>query len=383
MKSYWVVRALPASALVVAMGLATGCSAKDKLTDCDIGAKIDAFSDSINGLVTVSADMRMTLVTACSKITGGSFTKTEATDMDVKTACDKASAEIKANFSGKASVELVPGKCEINAQAQLDCEGSCDVNATCDPGSIEARCTEGQLSVECKGECTGELTCEGSANLAVECEAQCNGTCSGSCSGTCNGTCSGTCDVKNADGSCAGKCTGTCEGSCSASCSGTCKGSCTYDANATATCDATARCKGTCSVEGTAPKCEAELREPSCEADADCQAACKGQASFKADCTPPTIVIKGSVDADFAARVEANLPAIVEVSYQAELAAKAAGDVSSKGQAVLSAAADVPACALKVAGQIGGQFRAAADAALSVQASVTVSASVSGSATTG
>ena len=134
---------------------------------------------------------------------------------------------------------------------------------------------------------------------------------------------------------------------------------------------------------GTAPKCEAELREPSCEADADCQAACKGEASFKAECTPPTIVFKGSVDADFAANLEANLPAIVEVSYQAQLAAEAAGDVSTNGQKVLSAAADVPACALQVAGQIGAQFRAAADAAVSVQASVSVSASVSGSATAG
>src|SRR6188768_637468 len=106
MKSHWVVRALPASALVMAMGLASGCSAKDKLTDCDIGAKIDAFGASIDALIDVSAEMRLKLVTACTKITGGSFTKTAATDEEVKTACDAASAEIKANLSGKATVEL-------------------------------------------------------------------------------------------------------------------------------------------------------------------------------------------------------------------------------------------------------------------------------------
>ncbi|HWA75183.1 MAG TPA: hypothetical protein VG937_22755 [Polyangiaceae bacterium] len=380
MKTLWAVKALPAGALALSVGLAAvGCSDASKLSDCDLQAKIDALGTASADLATVAGSMKAKLVVACSKI-AGTTAPASPTDDDVTTACNAASAKIDANLTAAATITVVPGKCEVAAQAQLNCEASCQVDASCKGGDITARCEPGKLSVECSGSCEGSLSCEASANASVECEGACNGTCSGTCEGTCNGTCTGTCSVKNADGSCAGSCTGTCEGTCSASCKGSCKGSCTYEANATAMCDATARCQGTCTGEAKAPKCEAELTPPECQVDADCQAGCSGQASLKAECTPPTVVISGVADADFAATLTANLPTVLEVAAQGELVVDAAGDVVQAAGNLVAEIPSAPTCVAQFTGKLKAQIEGAVEASASVNVSVMASAKVSTSA---
>lgn len=382
MKTLWAVKALPAAALALSVGLsAPGCSDATKLGDCDLQAKIDALGAASADLATVAGSMSGKLAVACAKIAGHTA-PTSPTDDDVTTECDAASAAIEANLTASATITIVPGKCEVAAQAQLNCEASCQVDASCMGGELTARCDPGDLSVECSGSCEGTLTCEASASASVECEGSCNGTCSGTCEGTCNGTCDGTCSAMDGNGKCAGTCSGTCEGTCSASCKGSCEGSCKYDANATVECDATARCQGMCSVTGTAPKCEAELKPPTCEVDADCQAGCSGQASLKAECTPPTVVIEGVADADFAATLTANLPVVLEVAAQGELVVKAAGGVVTAAGHLVAEIPSAPTCVAQFTGKLKAQIEGAVEASASVNVSVMASAKVSGSAST-
>jgi hypothetical protein len=391
MKTLWAYGALPAGLLVLTLGFAAGCSSTDSLTSCDIQAKVDALGTAATELDAAAASMRVKLATACSKISGGTFSGSTATDDDVTTNCDKASADIKAKFkaAGSVTVNVVPGKCEVDASAQLNCEAKCDVSGKCDPGMLDitARCDPGDLSVVCSGECSGTLECEASASAAVSCEGSCNGSCEGSCEGTCAGDCDGTCTVKDADGKCAGECKGTCKGTCGVTCSGKCQGSCTAEASADAKCEGTARCKGECSVKGTAPKCEGELKAvpPSCDIDADCEAGCSGQASLKAECTPPQVVISvdGDIDAEFLANVQENLPVVLQVGAQAELAANAAGDVGEATGKLVAEIAKLPACVAKVGADLTAKLSGSVKAAASVSVSVMASASVSGSATAG
>ena len=380
MKTLWASKALPASVLALSVGFAAGgCSDTDKLGDCSLQAKIDALGTASADLATVAASMQNKLVVACSKIAGAPA-PSYPTDDDVTELCEAASAEIKANLTAAATITVVPGKCEVAAEAQLNCEAKCQVEASCEGGDVTARCEPGKLSVECGGSCEGSLTCEASANASVECEGACNGTCSGTCEGTCNGTCDGTCSVKGADGKCAGTCSGTCEGTCSASCKGSCKGSCTYDANATVECDATARCQGKCTGEAKAPKCEAELTPPKCEVDGDCQAGCSGQANLKAECTPPTIVISGVADADFAATLTANLPAVIEVWNQSKLVVESTEALITATGNLVAEIPSAPVCVARFTGDLKAQIEGAVEASASVNVSFMASAKVSGSA---
>ena len=310
-----VLRVLGPGALVaLAAATSPGCSAKDAVGgNCEIQATIDSVGAAATKLNATAASVKASLITACAAI-AGETAPAAPTDDDVTTICGHASAAINAALVGGVALSVVPGECHVNASAQLDCEASCQVDASCQGGTIEARCTPGELSVECNGSCEGTLTCEASAGASVACEGTCSAECTGTCSGVCNGTCSGTCSATAADGTtCAGQCDGTCTGSCSATCNGTCSGSCEYTATATATCDSTIRCKGTCTGTASAPECEATLTEPTCQMDADCKSGCEGQANIDAECTPPQIVITGSMDATFAATLQANLPAILQI----------------------------------------------------------------------
>src|SRR5690606_7057546 len=97
------------------------------------------------------------------------------------------------------SIAIAPPSRTIDSQAQRDCEASCDVSGSCEPGSIEARCEPGELSVVCDGGCKVGAYCEASAGATVTCEGRCEGVCEGECSGStndageCEGTCSGQC----------------------------------------------------------------------------------------------------------------------------------------------------------------------------------------------
>lgn len=200
--------------------------------------------------------------------------------------CEAAAARITA-ISANVTVTYQPAQCTFSAEVQASCEAECDINAECTPGSVEARCTGGELTVKCMGECSG--SCDGSANVAVSC----NGTCSGDCAGECDGT------AQNG-------------GSCSGVCNGQCRGSCEIDAGATASCEG--ECRGSCTGTATAPKCTAELDPPECELEGDCQASCDASASAKAECTPPAVSVDG--DAGFELQVavlEKYLPEIIVI----------------------------------------------------------------------
>ncbi|MBL8739783.1 MAG: hypothetical protein JNK04_01780 [Myxococcales bacterium] len=188
--------------------------------------------------------------------------------------CDKAAtvvASVKAQ--GSIQIDYQEPQCSFSVEASAGCEAHCDVSGSCDPGSVEVRCTGGELSVKCEGELSCHGKCEGSANVAV--------SCSGACSGECNGTCDGT---ASNGASCAGQCEGECRGSCDVSggagveCEGECVGE--------------AACSGT----ATAPKCTGQVDPPSCDIDADCQASCDASASAKAECTPPAVTITGAAE---------------------------------------------------------------------------------------
>jgi hypothetical protein len=252
-----------------------------------------------------------------------------------------AITDVKA--AANITIEFQPAQCTFSAEVQAGCEANCQVDASCDPGTLEARCTGGEISGKCEATCTG--SCEGSASVAVSCEGTCSGECEGTCSGTQNGS------------QCDGTCTGGCRGSCSAtppmvSCEG--------------------ECRGGCSVDFVAPKCTAKLDPPSCEVDADCSASCDASASAKAECTPPAVSVEGS--AMFATQIgvlKKYLPEIILIGQaRAEILLESAGavvDAAANIEGDLTAEAAL--CIIPAAGAI-------ADTAVSLDVSLQASGDV-------
>lgn len=286
--------------------------------------------------------------------------------------CDlavSAIGQIKAQASLSISVQAP--KCTVDVSVQAGCEGKCQVDASCDPGSVEARCTGGEISGKCSGQCSGK--CEGSANVSVDCQAACEGTCTGTCSGTCNGKCTANGSTTEVNG----MCMGTCEGTCSANCQGSCRGTCEIGAGAMAECKG--ECTGSCDVQMTAPKCTAEIEPPSCEASAECKASCKASASAKAECTPPTVAIVATGGADIKAKVavlEKWLPQIFLIAEaRAELLvanAQAMFDVAGNLDASLEGDGKAIFCIVPA-------LAAIEQAVVNIEASATASISVAGS----
>ena len=352
----------------------------------EISARVTALQDSSAALTAVAGNIKTDVISACAQI-AGMTAPADPTDQQITETCNAAKAKIDAAFNANVSVVIVPPQCTVDAQAQLNCEADCyaEADVSCDPGELEARCDPGELSVSCEGKCDVNAYCEGSATVAVDCQAKCEGSCTGTCTGKCEGTCQGTCSAMNADGSCAGTCTGECKGSCDANCMGSCNGSCQVKAEGGVSCGANARCKGGCTGTATAPKCEANLKPPSCQgqASAQCNADCEGSASLKATCTDPSVDIVGNVDATLETNLKAALPKLIKVTGQGDLALKAVGNI---GKGFADVAADVGACTLQI-GAAAAQFTAAATATAKASASVSVSfeasASVTGSATSG
>ena len=347
----------------------------------EIGARVSALSDSAAALEDVAASIKVDVVGACARIAGMAAPGgTAPTDDQVTTTCNAATAKINAAITGDIRVTVVPPVCTVDAEAQFDCEASCyaEAEVECDPGEVDVRCDPGELSVTCNGTCEVGASCQGSAELAVDCEGKCEGTCSGTCEGKCDGECS---VALGADGSCSG----TCNGNCSAKCDGECKGSCEITATGGVQCEAGARCKGGCDGTATAPKCEANLKPPACEASAnvDCSADCKGSASLNAQCTPASIEVVGNLDGTLEADLKAALPVLLGVTAKAELAGSTVADI---GRNMGQVSTSFGSCALEL-GAVAGQFTAAASASVKAAASVSVSveasASVSGSATAG
>jgi hypothetical protein len=263
----------------------------------EFGLALQAIGDFSAAATAITTDLGV----ACRGIAvdlGEPETSVTATDPNeaTKAWCSVAVTAIgKLKAQAQLSIKVQPAKCTIDVSVQGGCEGSCQADASCDPGSIEARCTGGEISGKCDAACSGK--CEGSASVAVDCNAACEGTCTGTCSGTCEGKCDG---VATPAGGMA-NCMGTCEGTCSASCQGSCRGSCDVSAMGGASCNG--ECRGSCSVEMKAPKCTAEIDPPSCEASAECKASCKASASAKAECTPPSVAIEASGSADIQGKI--------------------------------------------------------------------------------
>lgn len=234
-----------------------------------------------------------------------SVTATESQEF-TKQWCAKAVAQI-ATIKADLTIAYQPAECSFSAEVQASCEGKCQVDASCDPGSVEARCSGGEVTVKCEGSCSG--SCSGSANVAVSCEGECSGACEGTCMGTQNGS------------QCQGTCNGKCRGECSVtppnvSCEGECHGSCTGTA--------------------TAPKCTAKLDPPMCEADVDCRASCDASASAKAECTPPAVTVEGSANLSLKiAALKKYLPEIILIGE------KRAPILSASAEGVISASANI------------------------------------------
>jgi len=259
--------------------------------------------------------------------------------------CQKAVDQI-ATFKGNITITYQEPQCSFSAEVQAGCEGHCDVSGSCDPGTVDVRCTGGELTVKCEGSCSGH--CDGSANVAVNCE----GACSGSCEGQCDGTAS--------------------SGSCAGTCSGKCRGSCEITGGAMLDCDG--ECRGSCMGTATAPKCTGELDPPSCDLDADCEASCKASASAKAECTPPAVEIEG--DASFAAQIavlKKYLPGIITIGEaRADILltnAQAMVSVSGNLSAALSGDGKAVFCIIPAAASI-------ADAVDNINVSLTASGAV-------
>jgi hypothetical protein len=381
-----------------------------------INGKVKAFVQAASDLQTIATKMETDVLAACIAIdtdlgVTDTWSAKSSKDDQLTEACNQASTKINAILQAGVAAQVTcglsmsGGECTVDAQAQVNCEGQCKADVSCQEPDITVRCSPGDLSVQCSGNCTANATCEGSATAKANCQGTCSADCSGecdvtaqapsvNCQGTCSGKCTGTCDGNSASGvACAGVCKGKCDANCTytggvqahceGSCKGTCTGDCKIDANAKVQCGGNVSCKGGCDVQGTAPKCEGKLTPPKCQGDANCQASCSSSAQASAKCTAPTVALEcqGTVSSDLQkliATLQKNLPNIL-LAAQAEgkLAIDAAGTVVTTGGAVVSAAGSF---GLKELACAQAAVAATASASASVNVSFHASASVSGSA---
>jgi hypothetical protein len=374
-------RWLAAPALVVGsvVAISSGCT-QSTVCDANLQAKAQALEGAVSDLVTVSTQMRSQLAVACAQMAKDLGQTPPSvgdgsgvTDDTLTQVCNLAAMAIKTKIA--ATSKIVPviqaPKCTFDAQTQIMCEGTCDASGMCQPGTIEARCNPGDLSVQCQGTCNAMATCEGSAMVA----ATCQGTCDATCTGTCAGNCVGTCDTMPSMTTCAGMCQGRCD----ASCKGTCTGNCKLDANAMIMCGANVTCRGGCTGKYTAPTCEGVLKPPSCNVDAECEAGCKSRATLRATCTPPTVSILAGGDATLKMTLETNMPVVAAVGAQAVLVAMAAKDVSTAANNVVGELQASAACAVVIGADFATKIQATVAAAATVDVSVTATVTVTGS----
>jgi hypothetical protein len=278
----------------------------------------------------------------------------------VKVVYQKPKCEVSAHASvqaaAKCDVEVDPGRAEVVCKGS--CEVKAEVNATCDASVKVRKGTAPSFA------CTG--TCHGSCELktAAKCEGTCHGTCEltaeGKCDGECSvaldkdGKCAGECKV-GASGSCSTKCTGSCDIQAEAKCDGECRGECTWEkgkvdctgGDVKLVCEAEAnaevKCQGTCKGEFEPPMVKAE-----------CQASAKAEASFDAQCTPPSLRvdygIKASLDADAKLKLQAQLESFGKVfakltakGAKVELLTSATGELVASGKGAVSASLNASA----------------------------------------
>ena len=336
-----------------AQGALSGCDefsgGGEAVAKLDVDVKVKAFVEASAELQAVGESIKADVKLACvnmAKDLGETDTWSDddsdtAISNDQKTgACDVVAAKIDAIMTAgdqagaDFGLAISGGECTVDVDTQASCETACQTDVTCTEGTVETRCTPGELTGQCDTTCKAEATCEGHADVAANCMGACEADCEGSCAGElrgkveggCDGMCEGKCDgvatpkggIATCTGTCEGRCTmphptAMCHGKCAASCHGSCKGECKLEANAAVNCGASVNCKGGCTGTYTAPQCETEITPPVCTGDTNCQASCSAQASANAHCTGPSVTLFCNTDAtaDIAtlkATIEANLP---------------------------------------------------------------------------
>jgi hypothetical protein len=268
---------------------------------------------------------------------------TDVSDEDLSKACELWATAIDAELGAGASINLLVGCriCEIQAQAQLDCEGACSLGRGCDGSSVMDRCAGTALVGHCSGACAAGATCVGSA----ESPASCSGSCSGECVGECDGV------PVNAAG-------------CNGRCDGTCAGCCKLAADADVSCGADVSCRGGCSVVMSDLTCTVPLLPPSCDIPLDCASACEGQGRFEATCTTPQVyaLVQGNASPALEGTLEAHMPGLFDACQtRVELVG---GGVSSVG-----AALDDTMRAMLAVSACSDQYSSALSACVSTMAS--------------
>jgi len=346
--------------MLLPLSSSCGDEATKQACGADLAAKVDSLVDAADAMSASATAVRNDALAACSAIVtdlGGTLPmQGEMTDDEHLTqVCAAAETAIDAELTGSVTIEIAvePPRCTIDAQAQFQCEASCSVDGSCDPGTVEARCEPGELSVKCDGTCEVDAWCEAEANATVTCEGTCHGVCMGTCMGSSNDA-----------GECAGTCTGDCQGSCE------------ITADAGVDCGANARCKGGCDGTATLPECHAELTPPSCDIDAECKSGCESQASFNAECTDGrvVVVITGDVNANLKSTLETNLPALLTIATGLE---GLVGDTVEFTAALTAVIDEVGASTEACVAAAGARMAAAAEAVTSAVGSISVSVEVS------
>ena len=135
--------------------------------------------------------------------------------------------------------------------------------------------------------------------------------------GSCGGRCRGTCDGKPVNGACAGACVGSCTGGAFVGeCKGSCTGSCRFGKSGI--CGEI--CAGKCDVELSDAKCSADAK--SADVSAECRARCELLAMNKTDCSTPQVglVVSGGAsrasEEALRAAVEKSYPALLEILFE-------------------------------------------------------------------
>lgn len=280
--------------------------------------KVRAFMRAASDFVLNADEIKVAVMTACTKVAtdlGAPDTwqsiadKDEAiTNADGTGACDAAGARIEQalidaeKVNAHVAVAVSKGECRLDFEEQKKCDAECALNASCDPGTLEARCDSDSISVTCSGTCSPGASCVGSADVAANCVGRCESECTGDCSGTCIAE----------DGSMTSN-DSNAKGKCVATCTGKCQGTCRIEAPGGVACGDGVRCTGGCTGTATDPACTTEFKPPPCRVDEDCHAACSANVAQHAVCRPPTIRIFADIDVtpemkEVVATLEENLP---------------------------------------------------------------------------
>ncbi|GAC1560939.1 MAG: hypothetical protein NVS3B10_19000 [Polyangiales bacterium] len=315
--------------------------------DARANATIRAFVTASGDLASVAARAEAEVGAACERMGKDLGVAPEQMAAQngqsrVASACNAVSARmdaiLRAGASASIKAQATPPECHVDANVQASCSGQCAVSV--DPGYVKAHCQPGHLYGRCEGTCSG----------------QCNGTCNGECQGECAGQGQASGGAASANGHCAGQCKGTCKGSCSAD------------------------CHGGCNVDFKEPKCDVQVKAPS--ADAHCDASCKAHADLTAQCTPPRVEVRASIETGdmgrLVATLRANLPALVTAD------ARSVGHLGGDIETLVRTGAELPHAFGQITAHAGACVAAAASACVQAQASIHVSvqasASISGKA---